>query len=75
MYKHVCKQAGHARTHKIIKKTIFYYFISNKYNVIPHNLGIILEGFFSRILFCKFCVTIQHVTSVFDIFYDVLLQF
>ena len=48
---------------------------SNKYNVIPYNLGIILMGFFSRIRFCKFRVTIRRVMSVFDLFYDVLLQF
>ena len=48
---------------------------SNKYNVIPYNLGIILTGFFSRIRFCKFRVTIRRVMSVFDLFYDVLLQF
>ena len=35
----------------------------------------ILTGFFSRIRFCKFHVTIRRVTSVFDVFYDVLLQF
>ena len=43
-------------------------FISNKYNVIPYNLGIILTGFFSRIRFCKFRVMIWHVTSVLTYF-------
>ena len=41
---------------------------SNKYNVIPYNLGIILTGFFSRIRFCKFHVMIQRVTSVLTYF-------
>ena len=53
------------------KKKLF----SNKYNVIPYNLGIVLMGFLSRIQICKFCVTIRHVTSAFNVFYDVLLQF
>ena len=35
----------------------------------------ILTGFFSRIRFCKFHVIIWCVMSVFDVFYDVLLQF
>ena len=70
VYKHVCKCAGHAGTWKIIKKKFY-----NKYSIILYNLSIILTGFFSRIRFCNFRVTIRRVTIVFDVFYDILLEF
>ena len=58
---------NHKRYYFIINTVSFFFFF--------YKFSIVRMDFLSRIRSCKFHVMIQRVTSVFSIFYDVLLQF